>query len=45
MDNAVDEYIMGFGKRIDIRIGEDGLCRVRDWGRGIRWARWWSACP
>ena len=35
LDNAVDEYIMGFGKRIDIHIGEDGLCRVRDWGRGI----------
>ena len=35
LDNAVDEYIMGFGKRIDIHIGEDGLCRVRDYGRGI----------
>ena len=35
LDNAVDEYIMGFGKRIDIHIGEDGLCRVRDYGRVI----------
>ena len=35
LDNAVDEYIMGHGKRIDIRIAEDGLCRVRDYGRGI----------
>lgn len=35
LDNAVDEYIMGFGKRIDIHINEDGLCRVRDYGRGI----------
>ena len=35
LDNAVDEYIMGFGKRIDIHIGEDGRCRVRDYGRGI----------
>jgi topoisomerase IV subunit B len=26
---------MGFGKRIDIHISEDGLCRVRDYGRGI----------
>ncbi|ADW17672.1 DNA topoisomerase IV subunit B [Desulfobulbus propionicus DSM 2032] len=35
LDNAVDEFIMGHGKRIDIHIGEDGLCRVRDYGRGI----------
>ncbi|WP_310600543.1 DNA topoisomerase IV subunit B [Desulfobulbus sp.] len=35
LDNAVDEYIMGFGKRIDLHVGEDGLCRVRDYGRGI----------
>ncbi|MBN1307328.1 MAG: type IIA DNA topoisomerase subunit B [Chitinispirillaceae bacterium] len=34
VDNAVDEYIMGFGKRIDIAIGE-GIVRVRDYGRGI----------
>ncbi len=34
IDNAVDEYIMGHGKRVD--IGLDG-CRVtvRDYGRGI----------
>lgn len=35
LDNAVDEYIMGFGKRIDLHVGDDGLCRVRDYGRGI----------
>ncbi len=35
LDNAVDEFIMGYGKRIDIHVGEDGLCRVRDYGRGI----------
>ncbi len=35
LDNAVDEFIMGHGKRIDIHVGEDGLCRVRDYGRGI----------
>lgn len=35
LDNAVDEYIMGHGKRIDISLGEDGLCTVRDYGRGI----------
>ena len=35
LDNAVDEYIMGFGKRIDIKMDEDGVCTVRDYGRGI----------
>ncbi|MBV5316674.1 MAG: type IIA DNA topoisomerase subunit B [Desulfobulbaceae bacterium] len=35
LDNAVDEFIMGCGKRIDIAINETGLCRVRDFGRGI----------
>jgi len=35
IDNAVDEYIMGYGKRVDIFIEENGRCRVRDYGRGI----------
>ncbi|GAB4341744.1 MAG: DNA topoisomerase IV subunit B [Desulfobulbaceae bacterium] len=35
IDNSVDEFIMGYGKRIDIHIDENGLCRVRDFGRGI----------
>ncbi len=36
IDNAVDEYIMGFGKRVDISIDEEtGFCRIRDYGRGI----------
>ena len=35
IDNAVDEFIMGFGKRVDIALSEDGHCRVRDYGRGI----------
>jgi topoisomerase-4 subunit B len=34
IDNAVDEYIMGFGKKIDITI-KDNLASVRDFGRGI----------
>jgi topoisomerase-4 subunit B len=34
IDNSVDEYIMGFGRRIAIEC--DGVsCKVRDWGRGI----------
>ncbi len=35
IDNAVDEFIMGAGKRINIEIDENGLTRVRDFGRGI----------
>ncbi|MGI6655296.1 MAG: DNA topoisomerase IV subunit B [Desulfobulbus sp.] len=35
IDNAVDEFIMGYGKRIDISVAEDGRCLVRDYGRGI----------
>ncbi|RWX47068.1 Histidine kinase-, DNA gyrase B-, and HSP90-like ATPase [Candidatus Electrothrix communis] len=35
VDNAVDEYIMGYGKQVDISIEESGRCRVRDYGRGI----------
>ncbi|PKL77779.1 MAG: DNA topoisomerase IV [Candidatus Melainabacteria bacterium HGW-Melainabacteria-1] len=34
VDNAIDEYIMGNGKEIDISI-EDDEVRVRDYGRGI----------
>jgi topoisomerase-4 subunit B len=34
VDNAVDEFIMGAGKRIEIRR-EDGAIEVRDYGRGI----------
>ncbi|HCI55798.1 MAG TPA: DNA topoisomerase IV subunit B [Bacteroidales bacterium] len=34
MDNSVDEYMMGFGKKIDITI-TDREVRVRDYGRGI----------
>ena len=34
VDNAVDEFIMGYGKRVEIAI-EGGQVRVRDYGRGI----------
>lgn len=34
MDNCIDEYTMGFGKRIDLKIAE-GQVSVRDYGRGI----------
>ena len=35
VDNGVDEYIMGAGKRIDITIEENGSTMIRDYGRGI----------
>lgn len=35
VDNAVDEFIMGAGKRINITIGDEGYVTVRDFGRGI----------
>ena len=35
VDNAVDEFIMGAGKRINISISESGYVKVRDFGRGI----------
>jgi len=34
LDNSIDEFMMGFGKKIDIRI-EQGEIYVRDYGRGI----------
>jgi len=34
MDNAIDEYMMGFGKKIDVEINGREV-RVRDYGRGI----------
>ncbi len=35
IDNAVDEHIMGSGRRIIVEIREDGTAEVRDFGRGI----------
>jgi len=34
LDNAIDEYMMGYGKSIDVTI-EEGVVTVRDYGRGI----------
>ena len=34
VDNAVDEFIMGYGKKIEITMNE-GTVEVRDFGRGI----------
>ncbi|KGN75184.1 DNA topoisomerase IV subunit B [Porphyromonas macacae] len=35
IDNSIDEFVMGCGKRIDITIEPNGYCVVRDHGRGI----------
>ncbi len=34
IDNAIDEFIMGFGKEVHVEIGEESVS-VRDFGRGI----------
>ncbi len=34
IDNSIDEYVMGHGNNVDIKI-EDGEVSIRDYGRGI----------
>ncbi len=34
IDNCIDEYVMGYGKNIDVTV-KDGVVEVRDYGRGI----------
>lgn len=34
VDNCIDEFVMGNGKRVDIKV-KDGKVIVRDYGRGI----------
>jgi topoisomerase-4 subunit B len=34
MDNSIDEFMMGEGKKIDITV-KDGVVAIRDFGRGI----------
>lgn len=35
VDNSIDEFNMGAGKRIDISVTESGDVTIRDYGRGI----------
>jgi len=36
LDNCIDEYVMGFGTSIDIKLDmENGMVAIRDYGRGI----------
>ena len=34
VDNCIDEFVMGNGRRIDIKV-KDGVATIRDYGRGI----------
>ena len=34
MDNSIDEFMMGFGKKIEVKVSNE-LVSVRDFGRGI----------
>lgn len=34
MDNAIDEYMMGFGKKVEVYV-DQGIVSIRDYGRGI----------
>ena len=34
IDNSIDEYVMGYGKTIDIKVN-DSRAVIRDYGRGI----------
>ena len=35
IDNSVDEFMMGFGRQIEITLSESGCVSIRDYGRGI----------
>jgi len=34
IDNCIDEHMMGYGKRVEVKISENEV-RIRDYGRGI----------
>ena len=35
IDNSIDEFVMGVGKKILVSINREGMCEIRDFGRGI----------
>ena len=35
IDNSIDEFNEGFGKRIEVSINNDRAAKIRDYGRGI----------
>ncbi len=34
IDNSIDEFVMGFGKKVELKI-QEGTVSIRDYGRGI----------
>ncbi len=34
LDNSIDEYVMGYGKKIEVKV-KDGGVTIRDYGRGV----------
>lgn len=34
-DNSIDEFAMGAGKKIEIKLTDEGILSIRDYGRGI----------
>ena len=35
IDNSIDEFVMGNGRTIEVKISDDGVVSIRDYGRGI----------
>lgn len=35
IDNSIDEFMMGEGKKIEIKLSDGGVLSLRDYGRGI----------
>lgn len=35
IDNSIDEFVMGFGRKVEIAINDEREVRIRDFGRGI----------
>ena len=42
LDNSIDEYMMGFGKTIDVTVGDDA-CRCATTGAAFRSASSWTS--
>lgn len=35
LDNTIDEFVMGHGKKVEIKVTGEGRVQIRDYGRGI----------